>query len=102
MRTHTTWHVQHDQGCIARTHTHSDRLSLTSYGFVGEKRKNWGSDRPLHTWYGVKCDSEGRVVGIELKGNNLQGAEHVRHRKHLLICPARFPPSETSHSTLAA
>jgi Leucine-rich repeat (LRR) protein len=33
----------------------------------------------------VKCDSEGRVVGIELGGNKLQGAERVHHRKHCLF-----------------
>lgn len=35
--------------------------------------QNWGSERPLSTWYGVKIDGSGRVVKIDLSNNNLRG-----------------------------
>lgn len=34
---------------------------------------NWLSDAPLDDWYGVKTDSDGRVVEISLWANNLRG-----------------------------
>ena len=34
---------------------------------------NWLSDRPVGTWYGVTTDMEGRVTGIDLSDNNLNG-----------------------------
>ena len=34
---------------------------------------NWLSDAPLNAWYGVFTDSDGRVVGLSLHSNNLQG-----------------------------
>ncbi|MCY4648651.1 MAG: Ig-like domain-containing protein [Gammaproteobacteria bacterium] len=34
---------------------------------------NWLSDEDLDTWYGVDTDSTGRVVGLDLEGNNLIG-----------------------------
>jgi hypothetical protein len=47
-------------------------------------RENWESDKPLHTWYGVECDSKGRVVKIELQNNNLQGAERI-HKENVYL-----------------
>ncbi|MYG16281.1 MAG: hypothetical protein F4207_07630, partial [Gemmatimonadetes bacterium] len=35
--------------------------------------ENWLSDRPLNTWYGVRTNSDGEVVRLELSRNNLQG-----------------------------
>ena len=35
--------------------------------------QNWLSDGPLNTWYGVRTNSHGEVVRLELKRNNLQG-----------------------------
>ena len=34
----------------------------------------WCSDMPLSEWYGVTCNEEGRVVELELSGNNLKGS----------------------------
>ena len=36
--------------------------------------RNWLSDQPLGDWNGVTTDSDGRVVALELSGNNLSGA----------------------------
>ena len=36
-------------------------------------RNNWMSDLPLSNWEGVTTDGEGRVIGLELLGNNLKG-----------------------------
>jgi hypothetical protein len=57
-----------------------------------EEPRELGSNKLLHTWYGVECDREGRVVEIKLGNNNLQGATtkniclfvrlNFRHRKH--------------------
>ena len=35
---------------------------------------NWLSDRPAGTWYGVTTDMAGRVTGIDLSNNNLNGS----------------------------
>ena len=37
---------------------------------------NWGTDEPLSAWSGVQTDDSGRVVGLSLSDNNLQGALH--------------------------
>ena len=34
---------------------------------------NWLTDAPLDDWYGVRTDFEGRVVGLDLGANNLEG-----------------------------
>lgn len=34
---------------------------------------NWCTNAPLSEWYGVSTDSEGRVIGINLSNNNLEG-----------------------------
>ena len=34
---------------------------------------NWLTDAPLGEWYGVSVNGEGRVVGLELRGNALAG-----------------------------
>jgi Leucine-rich repeat (LRR) protein len=35
---------------------------------------NWNSDKPLSEWYGVKTNTDGCVVGLELYNNNLNGS----------------------------
>ena len=35
---------------------------------------NWLSDQPLRTWHGVTTDANGRVTGLYLGGNRLDGA----------------------------
>ena len=34
---------------------------------------NWLSSRPLHQWFGISIDADGRVEQINLEGNNLSG-----------------------------
>ena len=36
--------------------------------------ENWMSDRPIDSWFGVTIDGKGRVTGLELRGNRLNGA----------------------------
>ena len=38
-----------------------------------EHKDNWGSNKPLSEWYGVRTDSDGRVLSISLSNNNLSG-----------------------------
>lgn len=47
-------------------------------GSEWEKSDGWGSDKPLEAWYGIKV-MNGRVVELNLKGNNLHG-EYGRDR----------------------
>ncbi len=35
---------------------------------------NWGSDKPLSEWYGIKLDDEGHVLTLDLNENNLCGS----------------------------
>ena len=35
---------------------------------------NWGSDEPIGTWEGVTTNAGGRVIGLDLHGNNLTGS----------------------------
>ena len=37
------------------------------------RRDNWMTNAPLEEWYGVDVDAEGRVMSLNLPGNNLQG-----------------------------
>ena len=39
-----------------------------------EYSKNWLSDAPLGEWYGVTTNDDGRVTGLDLRGNDLSGA----------------------------
>ena len=34
---------------------------------------NWLTDAPLGEWYGVRADADGRVVGLDLRSNGLEG-----------------------------
>ena len=56
----------------------SDREILEIvYGATGgadwTNSKNWLTNRPLREWHGVDVDSRGRVVGLELFANRLNG-----------------------------
>ena len=42
-------------------------------GRFWRNNRNWLSDAPLGEWYGVETDVEGRVVGLNLVANNLEG-----------------------------
>ena len=37
------------------------------------RRDNWMTNAPLEEWYGVDVDAEGRVMSLNLPGNNLKG-----------------------------
>lgn len=57
----------------------SDREALeilyeTTGGPSWAQDANWLSDRPLDEWYGVTVNGEGRVIGLNLFGNNLAGS----------------------------
>jgi hypothetical protein len=42
----------------------------------GEKWTNssgWNSTEPLSDWYGVEVDNSGKVIGLNLRNNNLKG-----------------------------
>ncbi|MBC5621887.1 leucine-rich repeat protein [Butyricimonas hominis] len=56
----------------------SDRETLIAfYNATGGQNwinnANWCSDKPLSEWYGVTCNGDGRVIKLELDGNNLIG-----------------------------
>ncbi len=36
--------------------------------------RNWGTDEPLDQWWGVRTDTSGNVVGLDLSSNDLAGA----------------------------
>ena len=42
-------------------------------GRFWRNNRNWLSNAPLAEWYGVDTDPEGRVVGLNLVANNLEG-----------------------------
>ncbi len=67
-----------DSGSVA-----SDRAALTSFyaatdGENWEQNTNWLSDKPLQSWFGVITDTQGRVIGISLDGNGLEGTIPVQ------------------------
>ena len=37
------------------------------------KKENWGTEKPLCDWFGVKVDIRGKVAELNLMNNNLQG-----------------------------
>ncbi len=54
----------------------SDILALLHDATGGEdwiRADNWLTDRPLGTWHGVAVDDAGRVIGLDLSDNGLQG-----------------------------
>ena len=58
---------------------HSDRAALMAlYNAAGGRnwkaKLNWGSDEPIGKWHGVTTDSNSRVTGLDLRGNNLSGS----------------------------
>eukprot|EP00752_Nemacystus_decipiens_P006587 g5929.t1 len=62
-----------------RTMPQTDREALIALFNATDGRNwndntNWGSDAPLSDWYGVTATQEGRVVDLDLQGNNLRGA----------------------------
>ncbi|CAN0405328.1 unnamed protein product, partial [Ectocarpus sp. 13 AM-2016] len=39
---------------------------------------NWNTDADLSKWHGINVNGQGRVVGVDLAANNLQGAAAIR------------------------
>ena len=48
-------------------------LHHATQGLHWHRDANWLSNLPLRDWQGVTTDSEGRVMGLDLSGNNLRG-----------------------------
>ena len=49
-------------------------LHRSTGGLGWSNRDGWLTDAPLGDWFGVRTDDSGRVVGLDLGGNNLSGA----------------------------
>ena len=45
----------------------------TTDGANWENNANWLSKSPIHEWYGVTTDDDGRVVGLSLRYNQMRG-----------------------------
>ena len=57
----------------------ADRAALMSlyrstHGTRWWRSTNWGSTKPISTWYGVTTNIDGRVTELHLRGNNLVGS----------------------------
>lgn len=48
-------------------------LYATTGGPDWKHNKNWNTDAGLSEWYGIETNDHGRVVGLSLGYNNLQG-----------------------------
>ena len=62
----------------AQTSVETDRATLVALyhatdGSNWRNNSNWLSDRPLGEWHGVITDGNGRVTGLNLRGNRLSG-----------------------------
>jgi hypothetical protein len=49
-------------------------LYLVWSGQNWKEKTNWLRSNSECDWYGVRCDSEGRITSLQLSSNNLQGA----------------------------
>jgi len=38
-----------------------------------ENNTNWNTNNTIHTWHGIQTDTDGRLTGLTLSGNNLTG-----------------------------
>lgn len=51
--------------------------SVSGMGIVEEvcwkDTNGWKSSEAMEEWYGVTTNAEGRVIGLDLKGNGLEG-----------------------------
>ncbi len=61
-----------------QTTPETDRAALAAlYNATGgddwKNKENWLSDKPIGSWRGVSVDPDGRVVKLDLSGNNLSG-----------------------------
>ena len=65
-------------------------LYESTNGPAWHRRDNWLTDAPVETWHGVTVDSGGRVIGLDLRQNNLTGEippdlGNLAHLKLLLL-----------------
>ena len=56
------------------------RILVAIYNVAGggrwTRQNNWVTEAPFTVWYGVVADLEGRVTGLRLEDNNLEGGIH--------------------------
>jgi len=64
----------------------------------------WGSQDPYCGWYGVDCDEESRVTGLDLSFNNLSGLvpAEVTNTNHLVMLHLNGNPELVCWQTVAA
>lgn len=60
---------------------------LVTHGDRWKNNSGWCTDAPLSQWHGVTIDPQGRVIGLNLRHNNLTGEENkigklVRYNFH--------------------
>lgn len=65
-------------GAGVRCDTSDDRFILTTLyattgGGLWDRQDYWLTDAPLGSWWGVHVDGDGKVVGLELNNNGLNG-----------------------------
>lgn len=48
-------------------------LYWSTGGANWKKNDNWDTDADVSRWHGVKVNEQGRVVELQLGGNNLRG-----------------------------
>ena len=68
-----------DRAGLGRAGIDADREALTALyeatdGAERKKDTNWTKDNPLDEWWGVTTDGNGRVIGLWLPGNGLNGS----------------------------
>ena len=63
-----------------------ETLFLSTGGDSWESKRYWDTNAELSTWQGVKVDEDGRVVQLDLYGNNLQGIPRSAVQTMLLGC----------------
>ena len=61
------------QGTVADDRAALEALYDATNGANWSRNDNWKTDEPLGQWSGVRTNSDGRVVRLELDGNQLSG-----------------------------
>ena len=80
-------------------------LYQATNGAQWRSHKNWLSDAPLGTWFGVTVDKTGRVTGLELDSNGLSGSippalGQLAHLQFLSLGSAQRPSAWGGMSAL--
>lgn len=98
----STFHSRPATGSLAMTSTDGEALLVMfrSTGGANWTRKDyWGTDADLSRWQGVKVNGQGRVVGLSLMSNNLQGILDPHCRHVMLSCGVNFTDGRAVQST---